>query len=707
MNINEIDKSPISRSCAEIDPSSKIVESSTVSIAIKALEAGRKQTSFIRLDDARLLNPGNPECPVDLILCVIDGALTYAIKYHDLRRTPASDRLKKLSMVAFNALTLASYYVAGVDGIVAKTMTSAAAGITVSALSQMPIDYRSILLTLPTGAAVAYQIASDTSFSYYLVVLGSACFILELRRNAKQWLKNGKFWGNREVGLATGLEKVKNWVKENSSIKSLQSTAQRVGSCVKNCFLQLGDLFGCRRHQSEEVEELIEIEEIEALDREELLGDTSITDEENFLSSIQLNPYVSNLDDLPVSLEVFEKDDNIVMKIKIGDSLIPVKVIEDGDDDDDDDDDLEKDVEKSSRLAVFLKTGLILTSIGGTIASSYAFGEGNTTAIMAGFSAGLLKTLMRKLPMFEKYALIAALMGAAYGLDAVNMMPMKIGFFGGKLLASTAVKDMKDVHTGKEPKNFRTISRQLDQLVIKPFFRKINQMCMTGNEIIYDDNDAFFGEIIAKENNRKVTFNVLANRFSSKVSNEQSIPFTVRIADGKIFCKADIPKNLKKTIKITTKKESPAAYKSVIFYAFTLIGSVATSYFTQKEKTWGVVYVDPFHVESQKQGEGTLNNIVSTPMNAGYKQTARNIHWSISICGVAGLAFLTTAAEATLMREGLLPFRFSYIFQGLTLAPLQKWGKGAIDDKSYFTKQSKITCHEKMKMEENIILEVV
>lgn len=667
------------------------------------IEKGRKKTAFIRLENAQVVNPDHPALPADMVVCVIDGQPSYTLKYRDLRRVPMNSQMKFLSAAVLGAMTLGSYYAFGSDGIMAKTMTSAASGIVVSTLVSAPIDLKLLGLLLPTGLALAFQMTTGASAAQYVFILGCSIVVVEVRRHAKQWQKKGKAWGNTNTALPSYVAKAADWAKthltKDKIIEGASLAASKVSSAAKYCFGKFSSILACERVDRA----ILEDEGILADEEEEGIPLEAFDDENSkLIAEIPLQSLNPLANDEPVSQMVYLKDGNLNMVLKIGSTRIPVISLDDGDDDDDDDDILEKDrvvVEGEEWRQNLLKVMLIAGSIGTTMLSSYAFGEGNTTAIAAGFSAGLLKMLGRKQPFVEKYLGSIALMIGGYHLDAVKILPMPIGFLGGKIIASSMVKDLKDLFSGKEPKNRFITSKILGKAV--GFIQKnfVAAGLLKENGAPFDD-DSFFETLASKKNRGKFTLAIPCRQLNPELESNETIRLVVRYANG-VFCGyAKLPKGLKHKVDVPTKEGKASNLKTVAFYGVTLGLSVATSVATQKEPLWNVVYLDPFHVQSEKQGEGTLNNIVSTPLNAGYKQTARNIHWSMSVAGAAGVACLATALEAYLMTQGKLPFRFSYIIQGPTLGVVQKWGKNIIDDKEYFTKRSKIRCHQEQLVEE-------
>lgn len=667
------------------------------------IEKGRKKTAFVRIENAQIVNPTNPALPADMIICVIDAQPSYTLKYRDLRRVPMKEQMKFSFATLLGAATLGTYYAFGADGIMAKTMTSAASGVVISTLVSAPIDLKILGLALPTSIALAFQITTGGTVAHYVFILGCSMVVVEVRRHAKQWQKNGKAWGNTHPALPAYVTKVREWAKthltKDKILEGASSAASKVSSVAKYCFKKFSSVLGCGRVDPALLaEEGIEEEE----EMEELASAVLLEESAKLIAEIPLRALTPLADDEPITQMVYLKDGNLTMVLKIGAKHVPVISIDEGDDDDDDDDQLEKDsviLKGTEWRQNLFKVMLVASSIGTTMLSSYAFGEGNTTAIAAGFSAGLLKMLGRKQPFVEKYLGSLALMIGGYRVDMAKILPMPIGFLGGKIIASSLVKDLKDLFTGKEPKNRFMTSKMLGKVLARVQQKLIDSGWMKKDDAPIDD-DNFFAALGSKKNRGKFTLSIPCREINPEIESDETICLVVRYVNG-VFCGyAKLPKGLKHEVEVPVKNGKASTLKTAAFYSVTLGLSVATSVATQSQSTWNVVYPDPFHVQSEKQGEGTLNNIVSTPLNAGYKQTARNIHWTMSVAGAAGIACLATALEAYLMTQGKLPFRFSYIFQGPTLGVVQKWGKNVIDDKQYFTKHAEISCQQKQLVEE-------
>lgn len=677
------------------------------------IEKGRKKTAFVRLENAQIVNSANPALPADMIVTVINGQPSYTLKYRDLRRTPMSEKMKFLSSALLGAATIGTYYAFGADGIMAKTMTSAASGIVVSTFVSAPIDLKAIGFFIPTGVALAFQLTSGETMAQYVFVLGCSMVIVEVRRHAKQWQKKGKAWGNTNLAIPSYLAKAGAWAKNHLNkdkiLEGASSVALKVSSTAKYCFGKFSSLLGCGRVDPAILaEEGIETDEgsEEGGELEGVARAVPIEEDLKLIAEIPIQSLNSVAGDASVTQMVYLKDGNLHMVLRIGETRIPVITVDDGDDDDDDDDNdnLDKDshITKGAEWKrLLLKATLIAGSIGTTMLSSYAFGEGNTTAIAAGFSAGLLKMVGRQQPFVEKYLGGVALTIGGYQLDAAKILPMPVGFLGGKIVASCLVKDLKDLFRGKEPKNRFTTSKILGKIVERLKLFLVDSGVLRQNAVPPDD-DSFFAIIGSKKNRGKFKLPVLCSRINPEIELDETIQLTISYANG-VFCGyAKLPKQMKHKIDVPVKNAGASRLKTAIFYSVTLGLSVATSFSTQRQPTWNVIYPDPFRVQSEKQGEGTLNNMISTPLNAGYKQTARNVHWSMSVAGAAGIASLATALEAYLMTQGKLPFRFSYIAQGPVLGVVQKWGKNIIDDKAYFTKHSVISCREERLAEEPV-----
>jgi len=669
------------------------------------IERGRKKTAFVRLKNAQMVNPANPALPVDMIVCVMNGQPSYTLKYQDLRRVPMNEQMKCLSAALLGAATLGTYYAFGADGIMAKTMTSAASGVVISTLVSAPIDLKLLGLALPTGIALAFQLTTGATAAQYVFVLGCSMVVVEVRRHAKQWQKKGKAWGNTNLAVPAYAAKVGAWAKthltKDKILEGASLAALKVSSAAKYCFGKFSSMMGCGR-----VDPAILAEEgLEEEDRlEELASPVPADENAKLLAEIPLQPLNSLADDAPVKQLVYLKEGNLQMVLKIGETYVPVVAVDDGDDDDDDDDLLDKDSISPKGMEwrrPLLKAMLVAGAIGTTMLSSYSFGEGNTTAIAAGFSAGLLKMFGRQQPFVEKYLGAAALMIGGYKIDDAKILPMPIGFLGGKIIASSLVKDLKDLFTGKEPKNRFMTSKMLGRIAGRLKQTLVDSGLLKQSGAPADDA-SFFALLGSKKNRGKFVLPILCRDINPEIETDETIRLTLSYANG-VFCGyAKLPKKLKNKVEVPVKNAKASNVKTAIFYSVTLGLSLATSVATQTERTWNVVYPDPFHVQSEKQGEGTLNNIVSTPLNAGYKQTARNVHWSMSVAGAAGVACLATALEAYLMTQGKLPFRFSYIVQGPVLGVLQKWGKNVIDDKEFFTKRSEISCRNERLSEEPV-----
>lgn len=646
--------------------------------------------------------------------------LKYAVK-HELRRLPISPRTRNCIMAAQAPIRYGSDLM-WPNGVIPKFTYNALGASLATTISEWPKDVKYTVTYLPTAGYVIIQIINPAmvtnSLAQFALKLTVVVTGKMIQQGVKAWFKEGSSHGNQEFLAPKLYKSAKNKVADLTS--KVKEGFVRVSETASNGFRGIASFF--RRNQENEAQ-FIRLENIDdSADSSDALA--SSDEIQNSTNSIDIQPETNETTltilpfdenqaqgNKPVQLVIVKNDENeevTVKAVKVGDKEYPVqKILVDQDDDEDDEDDegsKKKAIQDSDRVRTIKTVAMFAVSSLVTIGAELLTGGGLFTTACSSVPSAILKVYQRNnLPLAERYGTMIVLSAGASivdGTQALSNLCRKIPhfeqatvhlayIFGGTLISS-AVKDLKDLQSGKPFSNSDMISPRI--------LRSLNNYgFLIRDESKYAGENAFYAAIVKDKTEKKKDKEKKADKADKKEKKEKvekkkdpskeiekkkkkMVPINFNSKQYYLACSEG--KFVLKTEEELTPKPPITVKEQTAFYVSMIAGTLFFSWVSQPKPMYGQ-QINPWSIRAEDLGEGIPPYVFNKAMGTAIKQTFDKYPFTDSVLGFIGIGAGLRTMEAFLGQRRELPLLVSSVPETFATGILTKWSKCETKGKIY------------------------